>query len=46
MGQATACVFAAPTQRYTDVDAAQLVRGFEQAHPRAKVAPKPAEVRG
>jgi len=27
------------TQRYTDVDAAGLVRVYEQAHPRAKVAP-------
>jgi transposase len=27
------------TQRYTDVDAAQLVRVYEQAHPRAKASP-------
>jgi integrase/recombinase XerC len=27
------------TQRYTDVDEAGLVRVYEQAHPRAKVAP-------
>jgi integrase/recombinase XerC len=27
------------TQRYTDVDAAGLVRVYEQAHPRAKASP-------
>jgi len=27
------------TQRYTDVDAAGLVRVYEQVHPRAKASP-------